>query len=100
MCEILDDYDIVIVEGCIVYVGFDVSYCIGEDIEIIEVEGCYMIPGLCDGYMYIELGMLMFVEFVCVVILYGMIMMFIDLYEIVNVLGFEGVCMMYDEVMM
>lgn len=98
--EILDDHDIAIAEGRIAYVGPDAGHCIGEDTEIIEAEGRYMIPGLCDGHMHIESGMLTPAEFARAVIPHGTTTMFTDPHEIANVLGLEGVRMMHDEAMM
>lgn len=98
--EILDDHDIAIAEGRIAYVGPDASHCIGEGTEIIEAEGRYMIPGLCDGHMHIESGMLTPAEFARAVIPHGTTTMFTDPHEIANVLGLEGVRMMHDEAMM
>ncbi|MCH2248191.1 MAG: adenine deaminase [Cognatishimia sp.] len=98
--EILDDHDIAIAEGRIAYVGPDAGHCIGEDTEIIEANGRYMIPGLCDGHMHIESGMLTPAEFARAVIPHGTTTMFTDPHEIANVLGLEGVRMMHDEAMM
>ena len=98
--EVLDDHDIAIAEGRIAYVGADASHCIGEGTEIIEAEGRYMIPGLCDGHMHIESGMLTPAEFARAVIPHGTTTMFTDPHEIANVLGLEGVRMMHDEAMM
>ena len=98
--EILDDHDIAIAKGRIAYVGPDASHCIGEGTEIIEAEGRFMIPGLCDGHMHIESGMLTPAEFARAVIPHGTTTMFTDPHEIANVLGLEGVRMMHDEAMM
>ncbi|MGR3813069.1 MAG: adenine deaminase [Cognatishimia activa] len=98
--EVLVDHDIAIAEGRIAYVGPDASHCIGEGTEIIEAEGRYMIPGLCDGHMHIESGMLTPAEFARAVIPHGTTTMFTDPHEIANVLGLEGVRMMHDEAMM
>ena len=98
--EILADHDIAIAEGRIAYVGPDASHCIGEHTEIIEAHGRFMIPGLCDGHMHIESGMLTPAEFARAVIPHGTTTMFTDPHEIANVLGLEGVRMMHDEAMM
>lgn len=98
--EILADHDIAIAEGRIAYVGPDASHCIGENTEIIEANGRFMIPGLCDGHMHIESGMLTPAEFARAVIPQGTTTMFTDPHEIANVLGLEGVRMMHDEAMM
>ena len=98
--EILPDSDIAIAEGRIAYVGPDASHCIGDDTEIIEAKGRFMIPGLCDGHMHIESGMLTPAEFAAAVIPHGTTSMFTDPHEIANVLGLEGVRMMHDEALM
>ncbi len=98
--EVLPDHDIAIAEGRIAYVGPDASHCIGENTEIIEANGRFMIPGLCDGHMHIESGMLTPAEFARAVIPHGTTTMFTDPHEIANVLGLDGVRMMHDEALM
>ncbi|WP_058313504.1 adenine deaminase [Cognatishimia activa] len=98
--EILPNHDIAIAEGRIAFVGPDASHCIDETTEIIEAEGRFMIPGLCDGHMHIESGMLTPAEFARAVIPHGTTTMFTDPHEIANVLGLEGVKMMHDEALM
>ncbi|PSL18366.1 adenine deaminase [Shimia abyssi] len=98
--EVLPDHDIAIAEGRIAYVGPDASHCVGPDTEIIEANGRFMIPGLCDGHMHIESGMLTPAEFARAVIPHGTTSMFTDPHEIANVLGLEGVRMMHDEALM
>ncbi len=98
--EVLDGHDIAVAEGRIAYVGPDGSHCVGPDTEIIEAKGRYMIPGLCDGHMHIESGMLTPAEFARAVIGHGTTTMFTDPHEIANVLGLEGVRMMHDEALM
>ncbi|MDB2560033.1 adenine deaminase, partial [Amylibacter sp.] len=91
---------VAIAEGRFAYVGADASHCIGEDTEIFDVNGRYLIPGLCDGHMHIESGMLTPAEFAAAVIPHGTTTMFTDPHEIANVLGLEGVRMMHDEALM
>ncbi|WP_282092857.1 adenine deaminase [Epibacterium ulvae] len=98
--EILDHHDIAIKSGRIAYVGSDASACIGPETKIIEAKGRYMIPGLCDGHMHIESGMLTPAEFARAVIPHGTTTMFTDPHEIANVLGLEGVRLMHDEALM
>ena len=98
--EILDGWQVAIAEGRFAYVGADASHCIGEDTEIFDVNGRYLIPGLCDGHMHIESGMLTPAEFAAAVIPHGTTTMFTDPHEIANVLGLEGVRMMHDEALM
>ena len=98
--EVLDGWQVAIAEGRFAYVGADASHCIGEDTEVFDVNGRYLIPGLCDGHMHIESGMLTPAEFAAAVIPHGTTTMFTDPHEIANVLGLEGVRMMHDEALM
>ena len=94
--EILN-WDVAIVEGRFAYVGPDASHCIGDETEVIDIDGRYLIPGLCDGHMHIESGMLTPAEFASAVIPHGTTTMFTDPHEIANVLGLRGVRLMHDE---
>ena len=98
--ECLPSHDIAIKAGRIACVVPDAGYCTGPDTEIIEAEGRFMIPGLCDGHMHIESGMLTPAEFARAVIPHGTTTMFTDPHEIANVLGLNGVRMMHDEALM
>ncbi len=98
--ELLPGHDIAIAEGRIAYVGPDASHCIGEGTRIIEAGGRYMLPGLCDGHMHVESGMLTPAEFARAVIPHGTTTMFADPHEIANVMGLEGVRLMHDEALM
>ena len=98
--EALPGHDIAIAAGRIAFVGPDAGHCIGPDTQIIEANGRYMIPGLCDGHMHIESGMLTPAEFARAVIPHGTTSMFTDPHEIANVLGLDGVRMMHDEALM
>lgn len=98
--EILDGWQVAVADGRFAYVGPDASHCIGPDTEVIEADGRYLIPGLCDGHMHIESGMLTPAEFAAAVIPHGTTTMFTDPHEIANVLGLAGVRMMHDEALM
>ncbi|MEO1425144.1 MAG: amidohydrolase family protein, partial [Pseudomonadota bacterium] len=76
------------------------TQAIRPETEVIEAHGRYMIPGLCDGHMHIESGMLTPAEFAAAVIPHGTTTMFTDPHEIANVLGLEGVRLMHDEALM
>ncbi len=97
--EVLTDHSIAIVAGRVAFVGPDAAHCIGPETQIIEADGRFMIPGLCDGHMHIESGMLTPAEFARAVIPHGTTSMFTDPHEIANVLGLDGVRMMHDEAM-
>ncbi len=95
--EVLDGWQVAIAGGRFAYVGPDAGHCIGADTAVIEAEGQYLIPGLVDGHMHIESGMLTPAEFARAVIPHGTTAMFVDPHEIANVLGLEGVRLMHDE---
>jgi adenine deaminase len=95
--EIISDMDIAIVDGHIAYVGEDASHCIGSETKIIEAEGRYLVPGLLDGHMHIESGMVTVTEFVRAVAPRGSTGLFVDPHEIANVFGMKGVKLMVDE---
>lgn len=98
--ECLPGWQVAVAEGRFAYVGPDASHCIGPDTRVVEAEGKFLIPGLCDGHMHIESGMLTPAEFAAAVIPHGTTTMFHDPHEIANVLGLPGVRMMHDEALM
>lgn len=95
--EIIPHTDIAMVDGRFAFVGPDASHTIGENTHVIEAQGRYLIPGLLDGHMHVESGMLTVTEFVRAVIPHGTTGMFIDPHEIANVFGLKGVRLMVDE---
>ena len=95
--EILPDIDVAVKGERIAYVGDDASHTIGRDTQVIEADGRYLVPGLLDGHMHVESGMLTVTEFVRAVIPHGTTAMFIDPHEIANVFGLDGVRLMVDE---
>jgi adenine deaminase len=56
--EILPNTDIAVAAKRIAYVGEDASHTIGEGTEVIDADGRYLVPGLLDGHMHVESGML------------------------------------------
>ncbi|MFW6077931.1 MAG: adenine deaminase, partial [Hyphomicrobiales bacterium] len=95
--EIIARTDVAVAAGRFAYVGADASHAIGEATEVVEADGRYMVPGLCDGHMHVESGMITVTEFCRAVIPHGTTSMFIDPHEIANVLGMAGVRLMHDE---
>ena len=89
-------WQIAVAAGRFAYVGPDASHCIGPETEVIEWGGL-AIPGLVDGHMHVESGMLTPAEFCRAVIPHGTTTMFVDPHEIANVLGLRGVRLMHDE---
>ena len=73
------------------------GHAIGPNTQVVDAKGRYMVPGLLDGHMHVESGMLTVTEFVRAVIPHGTTGMFIDPHEIANVLGLRGVRLMVDE---
>ena len=95
--EIVPKTDIAVKDGRVAYVGNDASHAIGKKTKVIEANGRYLVPGLLDGHMHVESGMVTVTEFVRAVALRGTTGMFIDPHEIANVFGLRGVKLMVDE---
>ena len=95
--EIIPATDIAIIDRRIAYVGPDASHAIGPQTRVIDAAGRYLVPGLLDGHMHVESGMLTVTEFVRAVLPHGTTGMFVDPHEIANVFGLRGVRLMVDE---
>jgi adenine deaminase len=95
--EILENTDIAVVDKRIAYVGPDAGHTVGSNTKIIDAENRYLVPGLLDGHMHVESGMITVTEFVRAVLPRGTTGMFVDPHEIANVFGLKGVKLMVDE---
>ncbi len=95
--EILPHTDVAIKGQRIAYVGPEGEYTAGENTRVIDAEGQYLVPGLLDAHMHVELGMLTVTEFVRAVVRRGTTGMFIDPHEIANIFGLDGVKLMVEE---
>jgi adenine deaminase len=95
--ELIPDTDIAIKNGRIAYVGPDASHTIKKETVVIDAENKYLVPGLLDGHMHVESGMLTVTGFVRAVLPHGTTGMFIDPHEIANVFGIKGIRLMADE---
>ena len=95
--EIIPGTDIAIAAGRFAFVGADAAHAIGPTTQVIDAAGRYLVPGLCDGHMHVESGMVTVTEFARAVIPHGTTTMFIDPHEIANVLGLAGVKLVHDE---
>ncbi len=95
--EIIPNIDIAVVQGRVAFVGHDASHTIGKKTKVIDAKGKFLVPGLLDGHMHVESGMVTVTEFVRTVAVRGTTGMFIDPHEIANVFGLKGVKLMVDE---
>jgi adenine deaminase len=95
--EIIPETEIAIKGERIAYVGPDASHTIGDETEVVDADGRYLVPGLLDGHMHVESGMITVTEFVRAVVRRGTTAMFVDPHEIANVFGLKGVKLMVDE---
>ncbi len=95
--EVIPGSDIAIKSGRFASCGPDAGPMIGPDTRVIEAGGRFLIPGLCDGHMHVESGMLTVSQFVRAVAPHGTTTMFVDPHEVANVLGLPGVRLMHDE---
>ncbi|NMB90654.1 MAG: adenine deaminase [Chloroflexi bacterium] len=95
--EIIPNTDVAVIEQRIAYVGPDAGHTIGENTTVVDAGGRYLCPGLLDGHMHVESGMVTVTGFTRAVIPHGTTGMFIDPHEIANVFGLRGVRLMVDE---
>lgn len=95
--EIIPHTDVAMVAGRIAFVGSDAGHTIGAKTKVVEANGRYLVPGLLDGHMHVESGMVTVTEFVRAAAPRGTTGMFIDPHEIANVFGLKGVKLMADE---
>lgn len=95
--EIIPETDIAIKGERIAFVGPDASHTIGDETKVVDADGRYLVPGLLDGHMHVESGMITVTEFVRAVVRRGTTAMFVDPHEIANVFGLKGVKLMVDE---
>lgn len=95
--EIIPGTEIAVVDGRVAYVGPDASHTIGDKTKILDAADRYLVPGLLDGHMHVESGMVTVTEYVRAVLPHGTTGIFADPHEIANVLGMDGVKMMVDE---
>jgi adenine deaminase len=95
--EIIPNTDVAVLGGRIAFVGPDARHTIGSSTRVIDAAGRYLVPGLLDGHMHVESGMLTVTEFVRAVLPHGTTGMFVDPHEIANVFGLRGVRLMVDE---
>jgi adenine deaminase len=95
--EIIPGSDVAIKDGHIAYVGEDASHTIGKKTKVIDAKERYLVPGLLDGHMHVESGMVTVTEFVRAVAVRGTTGMFIDPHEMANIFGLKGVRLMVDE---
>jgi adenine deaminase len=95
--EIINRTSVAVKTGRIAFVGSDAEHTVGPDTHILDALGAHLVPGLLDGHMHVESGMITVTEFVRAVIPHGTTGMFVDPHEIANVFGLKGVRLMVDE---
>ncbi len=95
--EFIDGTDVAILGSRIAYVGPDAGHTIGPETQVVEAHGRYLVPGLLDGHMHVESGMVTVTEFVRAVAPRGTTGLFVDPHEMANVFGLRGVKLMVDE---
>ncbi|MBI3243557.1 MAG: adenine deaminase [Chloroflexi bacterium] len=95
--EIVPNTDVAIKGSRIAYVGPDASHTLESSTKVIDAAGRYLVPGLLDGHMHVESGMVTVTEFARAVIPHGTTGMFIDPHEIANIFGLRGVRLVVDE---
>ncbi|MEW6718313.1 MAG: adenine deaminase [Chloroflexota bacterium] len=95
--EIIPGTDVAVKGERIAFVGEDASHTMGKSTQVLDAAGRYLVPGLLDGHVHIESGMVTVTEFVRAVAPRGTTGMFVDPHEIANVFGLKGIRLMVDE---
>lgn len=95
--EIIPGTDVAVAAGRIAYVGPDATHAISRQTRVIQADGRHLVPGLLDGHVHVESGMVTVTEFVRTVSVHGTTGIFVDPHEIANVFGLRGVKFMVDE---
>ncbi len=60
--ETIPHIDVAIAAGRFALIG-NAGHTIGPDTAVIDAAGRYLLPGLCDGHMHVESGMVTATEF-------------------------------------
>ena len=94
--ELQEGIDIAVRKDRIALVG-DASHAIGLSTNVIRADGLYAAPGFIDAHVHVESSMVTFSEFSRAVVPRGTTSIFADPHEIANVLGLEGLRMVWEE---
>lgn len=95
--EILPEMDVAVQGSRIAYLGKDAGHTIDGSTKIIEADGRYLAPGFLDGHCHIESSQITPTQFARAVLPKGTTGGFFDAHEITNVLGLEGLKLMFQE---
>lgn len=98
--EILPDADIAIACGRVAYLGLDghtAEHCIGPKTKVVDATGKYVAPGYIDSHIHVESAMIGCAEYAKVVVPRGTTTIFADPHECCNVVGLDGVRVMFDD---
>ncbi len=82
--------DIAIHSGFIAGIG-DVDDLTGQKTHVTDLENAYVCPGLIDGHVHFESGMVTLSQFAKLSMLHGTTGIVIDPHEIANILGARGI---------
>lgn len=95
--EIIPGSDVAVSGDRVAYVGPDASHTIGANTVLVDAKNRFLVPGLLDGHMHVESGMVTVTEFVRAVLPHGTTGIFVDPHEIANIFGLDGVRLMAEE---
>ncbi len=94
--ELQEGVDIAVRKDRIALVG-KADHAIGAATNVIRADGLYAAPGFIDAHVHVESSMVVFSEFARAVVPRGTTSIFADPHEIANVLGLEGLRMVWEE---
>lgn len=98
--EVLPDADIAVSCGRVAYLGLNghtAEHCIGPNTQVVDATGKYVAPGYIDSHIHVESAMIGCAEYAKVVVPRGTTAIFADPHECCNVVGLEGVRVMFDD---
>ena len=98
--EVLDDADVAVACGRIAYVGIcghTAEHCIGPETKVIDAAGKYLAPGYIDSHIHVESSMVGCAQYARAVVPRGTTTIYADPHECANVVGLEGVRVMFDD---
>ncbi len=94
--ELQEGVDIAVRKDRIALVG-KADHAIGAGTNVVKADGLYAAPGFIDAHVHVESSMVVFSEFARAVVPRGTTSIFADPHEIANVLGLDGLKMVWEE---
>ncbi len=95
--ELVRGTDVAVKDERVAYVGPDARHTVGPSTRLLDAADSYLVPGLLDAHMHVEMAMVTLTAFVRAATPHGTTGIFIDPHELVNVCGLDGLRWISDE---